>query len=274
MGRAGGIFFEPARLKNGNMRSLWTGAIGFGLVNIPVKLYSATQDSTLDLDMLDKKDHSHIKFKRVNERTGKEVAWGNIVKAYDLRGKLVVLDEKDFERASAEKTKLIEIQEFVNQEEINSMYYETPYYLEPQKNGSKAYALLVKALEKTGMVGLCTFVLRNRESLALIRPEGGALIINKIRFAEEIRPTSELSIPKTSTVKPGELKMAVELIKQNTGKFDIKSYKDEYSGKLLKIIRAKAKGTKMAAPRMKVVHNVKTDIMAQLKESLKIKKAS
>ena len=124
------------------MRSLWTGAIGFGLVNIPVKLYSATQQSDLDLDMLDKKDHSNIKFKRVNEKTGKEVAWANIVRAYNYEGNYVVLDDEDFKKASPEKTKMIEIAEFVEEKEVDSIYYETPYYLEPQKGGEKAYVLV------------------------------------------------------------------------------------------------------------------------------------
>jgi DNA end-binding protein Ku len=123
------------------MRSIWTGAIGFGLVTIPVKLYSAVQDSSLDLDMLDKKDHAHIRFKRVNEETGKEVEWANIVKAYDYEGKYVVLTDKDFEAASPEKTKYIEIFQFVKEEEIDSIYYENPYYVEPDKNGNKPYTL-------------------------------------------------------------------------------------------------------------------------------------
>lgn len=256
------------------MRSLWTGAIGFGLVNIPVKIYSATQDSSLDLDMLDSKDHSHIRFKRVNEKTGREVAWENIVKAYDLNGKLVVLDEKDFEKASAEKTKLIEVNEFINEDEINSMYFEVPYYLEPQKAGTKAYALLRKALEQSKMVGLCTFVLRNRENLAVIKPLGNLLVLNKIRFAEEIRDPKELKIPKLESIKPTELKMAIQLIKQGTQKFDIKAYKDTYTAELMKVIRAKSKGKKTVIPKMKVVHSKSTDIMDQLKASLKLKKAS
>src|SRR6476469_6845843 len=116
------------------MRPIWTGAIGFGLVNIPVKLYSATQSSSLDLDMLDKKDHSNIKFLRVNAKTGKEVKWESVVKGYSMGSKYVILDEKDFEKANAVKTKLIEISDFVKEEEIDSMYYETPYYLAPEKS--------------------------------------------------------------------------------------------------------------------------------------------
>lgn len=130
------------------MRAIWTGSIGFGLVNIPVKLYSAVEESTLDLDMLDKKDHANIKFKRVNERTGREVAWENIVRGYLINEKYVVLDKKDFERASPEKTKHIEILNFVNETEIDSTYFEQPYFLEPEKTGTRAYALLREALAK------------------------------------------------------------------------------------------------------------------------------
>ena len=130
------------------MRSIWSGAIGFGLVNIPVKLFSATQQSDLDLDMLDKKDHSNIRFKRVNEKTGKEVAWENIVRGYNPDGQYVILSDEDFKKASPEKTKIIEIAEFVDEEKIDSIYFETPYYLEPQKAGVKAYGLLRDALKK------------------------------------------------------------------------------------------------------------------------------
>lgn len=253
------------------MRSIWTGAIGFGLVNIPVKLYSAVQQSDLDLDMLDKKDHSNIKFKRVNEKTGKEVPWANIVRAYNYEGQYVVLDDEDFKKASPEKTKMIEIAEFVEEAEVNSMYYETPYYLEPQKGGEKAYVLLRDALKKTGKTGLSTFVLRTKESLGLIKPSDNVLILQKIRYEEEIRASEELKISDAAP-KPAELKMAITLIDQLTGKFDISKYKDTYSTELMKLIEAKAKGKKLPAPSMKVVHSTSKDLMEQLKASLETKR--
>lgn len=253
------------------MRSLWTGAIGFGLVNIPVKLYSATQQSELDLDMLDKKDHSNIKFKRVNEKTGKEVAWQNIVRAYNYDGHYVVLDEDDFKKASPEKTKMIEIAEFVEETEVDSMFYETPYYLEPQKGGEKAYVLLRDALKKTGKTGLSTFVLRTKESLGLIKPSGKLLILQKIRYAQEIREAEDLKIPESQPKAP-ELKMAVTLIDQLSGKFNISKYKDTYADELMKLIEAKAKGKKIPAPTMKVVHSSSKDLMEQLKASLETKR--
>ncbi len=258
------------------MRPLWTGAIGFGLVNIPVKLYSATESSSLDLDMLDKSDHSNIKFKRVNENTGKEVKWENIVKGYKMDSKYVILDDKDFEKANAVKSKLIEISEFVDATEINSAYYDTPYYLAPDKSGIRPYALLREALIKTNKVGISTFVLRNKEALAVLRGQGDVIILNKIRFQHEIRETAPLELPKKTDVKPAELKMAISLVEQLSGKFNIEKFKDTYTDELMKLIEAKAKGIKPKVTHMKVVHSKATDLMDQLKASLtaKRKKAS
>ena len=254
------------------MRSIWSGAIGFGLVNIPVKLFSAVQQSDLDLDMLDKKDHSNIRFKRVNEKTGKEVPWENIVRGYNLDGQYVILSDEDFKKASPEKTKMIEIAEFVDEEKIDSVYFETPYYLEPQKAGTKAYGLLRDALKKSGKAGLATFVLRTKESLALIKPVDKLLVLQKIRYAQEVRKPEGLEIPDTES-KPQELKMALALIDQLTEtKFDITKYKDTYSDELMKMIEAKAKGKKIPVPEMRVVHSKSKDLMEQLKASLETKK--
>lgn len=254
------------------MRPIWTGAIGFGLVNIPVKMYSATQSSNIDLDMLDKKDHANIKYQRINENSGKEVPWGNIVKGYKLDNEYIVLEDKDFEAASAKKTKTIEISDFVKEEEISSMYYETPYYLEPDKSGTRPYALLREALQKTKKVGVASFVMRSKESLAILRPDKNVIVLNRIRFEEEIRSTDELALPENTTIKPAELKMAVSLIDQLTDKFDISKYKDTYNDELMKIIKAKASGKKVKAPEMKVVHSKTKDLMEQLKASLEVKR--
>jgi DNA end-binding protein Ku len=254
------------------MRPIWTGAIGFGLVNIPVKIYSATKTSNIDLDMLDKKDHAHIKYQRVNENSGKEVPWDNIVKGYKLDNEYIVLEDKDFEAASAKKTKTIEISDFVKEEEISSLYYETPYYLEPDKSGTRPYKLLLEALKKTKKVGVSTFVMRNKEALAILRPDNNVIVLNKIRFEEEIRNPEELSLPVNTEVKPAELKMAISLIDQLTGKFDISKYKDTYNEELLNLIKAKAGGKKINAPEMKVVHSKTQDLMDQLKASLEVKR--
>lgn len=252
------------------MKPIWTGAIGFGLVNIPVKLYSASVSSSLDLDMLDKKDHSNIRFMRVNEKTGREVPWENIVKGYKMpNDEYVVFTGKDFEHAGAKKSKTIEITDFVDEKEIESIYYETPYYLEPDKSGARAYALLREALLKTGKVGVATFVLRNKEALAVLRANEKAIILNRIRFEEEIRDTSELALPAKAKIQSSELKMAISLIEQLSRKFSIKKYKDTYTAELMKLIRAKAKGAVIKEPKLKIVHSKTQDLMEQLKASLK-----
>ncbi|HTB31687.1 MAG TPA: Ku protein [Bacteroidia bacterium] len=258
------------------MKPLWSGAIGFGLVNIPVSLFSATHASELDLDMLDKSDLSNIKFHRVNEKTGKEVKWENIVKGYKYKDRYVVLSPQDFEMANSKKSKMIELSNFVDEDEVNSIYYETPYYLAPEKNGMRAYALLREALLKTHKVGIASFVMRNKESLAILKPTENVIVLNRIRFKEEIRETAELTLPGKKEVKPAELQMAVSLINQLSSKFDISAHKDTYTAELLKLIKAKSKGQKIKGPEMKVVHSKAKDLMAQLKESLntKHKKAS
>jgi DNA end-binding protein Ku len=254
------------------MKAIWTGAIGFGLVNIPVKIFAAVEESNLDLDMLDKKDNARIKFKRVNENTGKEVAWENIVKGFDYEGKYVLLTEEDFEKASPEKSKIIEISEFVNESEIESFFFEMPYFLEPQKSGEKAYVLLREALKKSGKVGLGSFVLRSKESLCVLKPVDTVIVLNKIRFAQEIRNVNELNIPQSPAIKKDELKMAMALINQLTRRFNIAKYKDTYSEELMKLIKAKARGKKLATPALRVVHNSTRDLMSQLKASLDVKK--
>ena len=190
------------------MRAIWTGSISFGLINIPVKLFSAVQESSLDLDMLDSKDHSNIKYKRVNETSGKEVAYENIVKGYKMDSGYVILEDEDFEAADANKTKLIEIINFVDQKEIDSLYYDQPYYLEPDKASMKAYALLRDALNSSGKVGVTTFVLRNKESLAILKPYKNVIVLNRIRFSQEIREPSELKLPPVSKTKSKEMLMA------------------------------------------------------------------
>ena len=255
------------------MRAIWSGAISFGLINIPVKLFSATQDSNLNLDMLDARDHSNIRFKRVNESTGKEVTNENIVKGYMVGDEYVVLDKEDFENADAKKTKTIELINFVKEEEIDSIYFEGAYYLEPQKSGEKAYALLRDALAASGKVGVTSFVLRSKESLAILKPMDKVIVLNRLRFEEEIRDFDELNLPPVSKAKAKEQQMATKLIDQLTEKFDISAFKDTYTEKLLKIIKDKGKGKKVVKrAKMKVVHTRSDDLMAMLKASLQGKK--
>lgn len=251
------------------MRAIWNGAIGFGLVNIPIKLYSATDSTTLDLDMLDSKDHSHIRYKRVNENTGKEVKWENIVKGFKVDDKYVILEDKDFEAVRPEKTKILAISQFVKEADIDTALFETPYYLEPQKNGEAPYKLLLKALLKTKMAGIGSFVLREREILCLIRPyREKILMVNRMRYPEEMRDYEDLKIPVGKPPKAEELKMAEALIKSLEADFKPEDHKDTYHADLLKIIKQKAKGKKIKTASTKEPKSKTTDLMAMLKASL------
>ena len=250
------------------MRPIWTGSIGFGLVNIPVKLYSATRGSEIDLDMLDSKDHANIKFQRVNANTGKIVPYEDIVKGYKMDRGYVVLDEKDFEAVAVKKSKVIEIEDFVDINEVDDIYFETPYYVEPDKSSYRSYGLLVAALKKTKKVGVATFVMRNKEHLAIVKPKGNMIILHMMRFAEEIRDTGDLDIPDKVEVKPRELEIAISLIDQQTDKFKIEKYTDTYSEELLKIIKKKSKGAKITPAKLQVEHLDSGDLMSQLKASL------
>ena len=251
------------------MRAIWNGAIGFGLVNIPIKLYSATEESNLDLDMLDKEDLSNIQFKRINAKTGKEVKYENIVKGYKLEDQYIVLTEEDFNEVSPEKSKILNIKQFVNIQEIDSAYFETSYFLEPQKNGEDAYRLLLNALIKTKMAGIGTFILREKEILCLVRPyEEKILMVNRMRYPEELRSFEDLKLPSAKKPQTEELKMAESLIKQLQTTFDPDKFKNTYNEDLMKIIEAKAKGKTKKTETKEEVSTTATDLMAQLKASL------
>ena len=250
------------------MRSIWKGAIGFGLVNIPVKLYSGVQNSNLDLDMLDERDHAKIKFQRINEDTRKEVPYEKIVKGYFLKDRYVILDDHDFEEAAPEKNKVIELENFVDIKEINPIYYETSYYTEPEKQGVKAYALLLKALEKSKKAGVGRFVLRSTENLCVIHPMDGVIVITKIRFQEEIRTLSEIKRVDDKAISKKEMDVGMALIKQYSSPFDITSFKDTYSDELLKIIKAKAKGKRAVVKKLKPQKATSDNLYEQLMQSL------
>ena len=256
------------------MKTIWKGSIGFGLVNIPVKLYSAVQKSNLDFDMLDGKDHSRIKFQRINENSRKEVPYNKIVKGYLLDEKYVILEDQDFQDASPEKTKMIELENFVDIDEINPIYYETSYYAEPEKQGKKAYALLLKALQKSKKAGVARFVLRSTENLCVIHPLENVLVVTKIRYSEEIRSFNDLETPDATTISKKELDVGLALIKQYTSEFNIESFHDEYSKELLKIIKAKAKGKRATVKKLKPREEASDDLYGQLMQSLNGRKGA
>lgn len=256
------------------MKSIWNGTLSFGLVNIPIKLYSASESRRIDLDMLDSKDHARIRYQRINEKSGKEVEWKDIVKGFKMDDKYVVLEEEDFEQANAKKSKLVEIEAFVNEVDVADMLFKKPYFLEPQKDGGKAYNLLRDALKKTKKLGLATFVMRQKENLCLIGVYRKALVLHVIRFADEVRNPSELKISSSKVTKK-EAEMAESLIKQYTEKFDIKKYKDQYNEQLMKVIESKSKGKKAVVKKFRPENTPAKDLMAQLRASLaKRKKAS
>ncbi|WP_298528313.1 Ku protein [uncultured Christiangramia sp.] len=252
------------------MRSIWNGSISFGLVSIPVKLYSGSEDRRIDLDMLDKNDHARIRYKRVNEDTGKEVEWKDIVKGYKKDDGYVILEKEDFDQANMKKTKTIDIEEFIDEDEVADVLFKKPYFLEPQKEGGKSYNLLLKALKKTGKLGVATFVMRQKEHLSLVGIYRDALVLHVIRFEDEIRNPADLKLPKTR-VEAKEVDMAVSLIEQYTSKFDFEKYKDIYNDQLMKIIESKATGKKPKVEEYDSEPTQADDLMAKLKASLEKK---
>jgi len=256
------------------MRSIWKGSIGFGLVSIPVKLYAAVQTSSLDLDMLDSRDHAHIKFMRVNENTGKEVPYDKIVKGYKIDDDYVIVEDADFEAAAPEKSKVIEIESFADIASVNPMYYETSYYTEPDTKNNNAYALLLTALKQSGKAGLARFVLRSTESMCIVHPVGKDLVVTRIRFAGQIRDQDELKLDDKVEVSKKELDMGLALINQYTEPLDLSKYKDEYHNELLKLIEEKAKGKRPTIKNLKPQKAESTDLYDQLMSSLQVKKGA
>ncbi|MGE5944233.1 MAG: Ku protein [Flavobacteriales bacterium] len=253
------------------MKSVWNGTLSFGLVSIPIKMYSASESRTLDLDMLDKHDHARIRYKRINENTGKEVEWKDIVKGFKKDDTYIILENEDFENANIKKSKTIDIEEFVEETEVADMLFKKPYYLEPQKEGGKAYNLLRDALEKTGKLGVATYVMRQKENLALIGVYKDVIVLHVIRFSEEIRDPKEIKVPKTKTSEK-EVSMAESLIENYTEKFKFDKYKDVYNKQLMKIIEAKSTGKKMKVEKVNSEPTSAKDLMAKLKASLEQRK--
>jgi DNA end-binding protein Ku len=253
------------------MRAIWSGSLSFGLINIPVKLYSASEERGINLDMLDKESHKPIGYARVIRGTDRVVKWENIVKGYKYQnGDYIVLLDEDFKRASPKKTRTIDIVEFVEADEIDSKYYEKPYYLEPDAKSTKAYALLREALAKSKKVAIATYVMREKEHVAAIKPEENALVLNQMRYAEDIRSTKGLNLPDKSEFKERELAMALQLVEQLTEHFKPEQFKDTYTDELMAIIEAKAKGQKpkaKAALKEEPTEDV-DDLLAILRQSL------
>jgi DNA end-binding protein Ku len=253
-------------------RSIWKGAITFGLVNIPVEVHTAVRsEDRISFRMLHKKDNATIKYERVCSKEEKAVPWDEIVKGYEYaKGKYVVLDEEDFRAASIESSKMIEIQDFVKSDEVDPRFFESPYYLLPQKGGEKAYALLREAIRKTGMVGIGMVTMRsNAQHLVGIKVVEDALVMEIMRYADELVDTSSFTFPAADNVRPAELQMAEQLVATLADSFQPEKYSNEYRDNLMKIINAKMKGKKIEVeePEEPEPTNV-LDLMTRLQESL------
>jgi DNA end-binding protein Ku len=260
-------------------RAFWKGAISFGLVYIPVELYSASHGATIDLDFLDKRDFSPVGYQRINKRTGKVVDWKNIVRGYQYqKGRYVALGDEDFRQANTKASQTIDITSFTDAANIRPEYYETPYYVGPQKGGQKVYALLREALERSSKVAVASVVVRTRQHLAALLPEDDLLILNTLRFADELRSPADLGIEaptaKAAGLAPRELAMAERLIDEMTAPWEPLKYHDTYREDLMARINEKVRKREThslpSAP--KEAKPQKTaqiiDLMAVLKQSL------
>jgi len=227
-------------------RSLWKGAISFGLVHIPVEMYPAVGSKSLDLSMLDRRDFAPIGFKRYNKETGKEVSWDDIVKGYEYEsGEYVVLSDEDLRRANPESTQTIDILAFVDAEDVPLLYYDHPYYLAPGKGGDKVYALLRETLKEVGKIGIANVVIRVKQHLAALVCIGDTIVLNTLRYPDEIRETDELKIPspkaRAAVISAKELKMAVALVEGMSEEWKPNQYHDTYREDVLALVKKKIK---------------------------------
>jgi DNA end-binding protein Ku len=263
-------------------RPVWHGAISFGLIYVPVELYTASRDNALSLHLLDSRDFSPVGYERVNKVTGKEVDWAHIVKGYEYeKGQYVALSDADFKHANVKATQTIDVTNFAAATDIPAMYFETPYYLTAQKGGQKVYALLRDALQSSHKVAVGSFVMRGRQHLCAIAPNGNALMLLTLRFADEVLPPALVQASgepaRESKVSAAELAMAKKLIEQMSGPFKPGSFKDTYRADLLRRIREKIRKkqthslaeeapAESTRPKAQVI-----DLMEALKNSLRAK---
>lgn len=257
-------------------RALWKGAITFGLVSIPVEVHTAVRDRQLHFHMLTAKDKSRVRMQRVSEKTGRAVEWSDLVKGYEYtKGRYVVLTPKDFEAAALEKTRTIDIMDFVKSDDVDDRFFDTPYYLTPAAGGERAYVLLRETIRDAGRIGIAKFVLREKLHLTALEVIEDALVLSTLRFADELVDTAEYKFPKASGVKASEMRMAKMLVNELASEWKPEQYTDEYRENLLRIIEAKRKGKEAdleeltEEPTGKVV-----DLMERLRASLEGKKGA
>lgn len=261
-------------------RSIWKGSITFGLVNIPVGLYSAEKrEETVSFHLLDRRNMARVKYKRVNEETGREVPWDETVRGYEIEGgKHVVLSDEDLQRAAPEKTQTVDILDFVDAEEISPLFFDKPYYLGPEKRGAKSYAMLRETLRRTNKVGIAKVVIRTKQYLAAVLVEEQAIVLNVLRFAHELRDPKELDLPSGKEgVSERELDMAERLVEGMVSDWDPEKYRDDYYKDLKKLIKDRDEAGELEespeappAPRPERGGQV-VDLMALLKRSVEDK---
>ena len=260
-------------------RSVWRGAISFGLIYVPIEMYSASKEHALNLHFLDSRDFAPVGYERINKTTGKSVDWQHIVKGYEFeKGQYVALSDADFKHANVKASETIDISSFTDVAGISPVYYQTPYYLLPAKGGEKVYALLAGALQSSRKVAVATFVMRGRQHLCVITPAAGSLMLITLRFADEILPAVKSAAANSKSVKPkeAEIAMARKLVEEMSAKWNPREFHDTYREDLMRRIREKiqknethvlgAEPRKAARPKADVI-----DLMDALKNSLKLK---
>jgi len=252
------------------MRAIWSGMISFGLVNIPVGLFTAVKERPFQFHFLHQKDQGRIRNQRVCEKCNAEIQYEDLVRGYEYeKGSYVILTSKDLDRISLESSKHIAITDFVSEREIDPMFFDKPYYLAPGRNGEKAYALLRDVLRHTQKVGIGKLVLHTHEQLGAIRTRGSLLVLELLRFADELRQPPAVKVPAGSGTPAGELKIAEQLISQLSSRFDPRKYEDTYQEALLRLIKQKLAGKPISARAKSQKATSVVDIMSKLKASLK-----
>ena len=251
-------------------RAMWKGSIAFGLVNIPVELYSAVREHRPRFRLLHAKDESPVHYERVCQSEGKPVAWEDLVKGYEYeKGRFVVLTKDDFKTAALQKTKTIDILDFVDPKEIDERYFETPYYLQAGKGSDRAYALMRDAIRDSGKIGVAKIILRDAQHLAAVESIGDALVLTMMRFADELADLDEFRFPKSDGLRPAELKMARQLVDGLSAKWEPEKYTDEYTQNLMRVIQAKLKGRRPKLQERETPQQAEVvDLMERLRASL------
>ena len=257
-------------------RSMWKGSIAFGLVNIPIELFSAVRDHRPKFRLLHAKDQSPVSYERVCQSEGKPVGWDDLVKGYEYeKGQFIVLTKDDFKTAALEKTRTIDILDFVDPAEIDERYFETPYYLQPGKGADRAYALLRDAIKASGKVGIAKIILRDAQHLAAVETIGDAMVLTMMRFADELADLGEFRFPQSEGIRPGEMNMALQLIDSLSAKWEPEKYTDEYRDNLMRLIEGKLKGRKPRLQDRETPQQAEVvDLMARLRASLEAKGAA